>query len=387
MYRTLGFHRTVAKLSKISVNSSSNSDLVFTSTRTLSISSSKFSDIRLKDSTTSLTSNGISEDTFTTILGEPTFYSQGLGWPQNIYPSGVVQSLLETIHLTTDFPWWGTIVTSTVIIRVCMIPLMVYARRAMVNQINHQPAFNKIKERMQDPNTDIYEKRQIAREIRDHHNKTQTHPWRLFLPIMANGGVLCCNFFALRQMAAVPVASMKTGGILWFQDLTLADPYFLLPVITATSVFVNMKLGGDGTTKFDDQPEVLQKVFYGLILVSIPIASQFPTALNVYWLTSNLFTIFQAKLIQTEYATKLFKIGKIDPFAQAENKKQQQDAFSIFKMPTSTPTPPPISPGSSGPPRSRYSKVGKWTQQHEDELQRKIKEKQDKLKSRSSKES
>lgn len=113
MYRTLGFHRTVAKLSKISVNASSNSDLVFTSTRTLSISSSKFSDIRLKDSTTSLTSNGISEDTFTTILGEPTFYSQGLGWPQNIYPSGVVQSLLETIHLTTDFPWWGTIVTCT----------------------------------------------------------------------------------------------------------------------------------------------------------------------------------------------------------------------------------------------------------------------------------
>ena len=56
----------------------------------------------------------------------------------------------------------------------------------------------------------------------------------------------------------------------------MADPYFLLPVITATSIFVNMKLGGDGTTKFDDQPEVLQKVFYGVILVSIPIASQFP---------------------------------------------------------------------------------------------------------------
>ena len=135
-------------------------------------------------------------------------------------------------------------------------------------------------------------------EIRAHHNKTQTHPWRLFAPIMANGGVLCCNFFALRQMAAVPVASMKTGGttnfynflkvtkyicqysvsgILWFQDLTLADPYFLLPVITATSIFVNMKLGGDGTTKFDDQPEFLQKLFYGFILISIPIASQFPT--------------------------------------------------------------------------------------------------------------
>ena len=111
MYRTLGFHRTVAKLSKISLNSSTNSNLVVTSTRTLCITSSKFSDSELlKDSTTSLTSSGISEDTFT-ILGEPTFYSQGLGWPQNIYPPGVVQSLLETIHLTTEFPWWGTIVT------------------------------------------------------------------------------------------------------------------------------------------------------------------------------------------------------------------------------------------------------------------------------------
>ena len=68
----------------------------------------------------------------------------------------------------------------------------------------------------------------------------------------------------------------SVSGILWFQDLTLADPYFLLPVITAASIFVNMKLGGDGTTKFDDQPEMLQKLFYGLILVSIPIASQFP---------------------------------------------------------------------------------------------------------------
>ena len=64
----------------------------------------------------------------------------------------------------------------------------------------------------------------------------------------------------------------------------------------------------------------------------------------MYWLTSNLFTIIQAKCIQTEYATKAFKIGKIDPFAVAENKRQQQEAFSFFKKPTSTPEPTPKSP-------------------------------------------
>ena len=68
----------------------------------------------------------------------------------------------------------------------------------------------------------------------------------------------------------------------------------MLPVITAASIFVNMKLGGDGTTKFDDQPEMLQKLFYGLILVSIPIASQFP----MVWIRAQSFTSFMADLCQ-----------------------------------------------------------------------------------------
>ena len=92
--------------------------------------------------------------------------------------------------------------------------------------------------------------------------------------------------------------SHSVSGILWFQDLTLADPYFLLPVITATSIFVNMKLGGDGTTKFDDQPEVLQKVFYGLIFVSIPIASQFP----MVWIILHIY-LFLKKCLRGHLQT------------------------------------------------------------------------------------
>jgi len=33
-------------------------------------------------------------------------------------------------------------------------------------------------------------------------------------------------------MANLPVESMKTGGIAWFTDLTVSDPYFALPVLT-----------------------------------------------------------------------------------------------------------------------------------------------------------
>lgn len=36
-------------------------------------------------------------------------------------------------------------------------------------------------------------------------------------------------------MANLPVPSLQTGGLLWFQDLTLSDPTYILPlVVTAT---------------------------------------------------------------------------------------------------------------------------------------------------------
>lgn len=36
-------------------------------------------------------------------------------------------------------------------------------------------------------------------------------------------------------MANLPVPSLQTGGLLWFQDLTLSDPTYVLPlIVTAT---------------------------------------------------------------------------------------------------------------------------------------------------------
>lgn len=42
-------------------------------------------------------------------------------------------------------------------------------------------------------------------------------------------------FIALREMANLPVPSLQTGGLWWFQDLTVSDPTYILPmIVTAT---------------------------------------------------------------------------------------------------------------------------------------------------------
>ena len=49
-------------------------------------------------------------------------------------------------------------------------------------------------------------------------------------------------FLGVRGLANYPLESMMYGGTLWFHDLTVADPYYVLPVFTAVTLFVTMEV-------------------------------------------------------------------------------------------------------------------------------------------------
>jgi YidC/Oxa1 family membrane protein insertase len=100
-------------------------------------------------------------------FSEVPFSSIGLA---HAYPSGWMQSLMETMHLNLDMPWWGTIVTSessrthtnahlapyftsfnisaTVLLRMVVFPLVILSQKSMTNMQNHQPQMQKFQARM-----------------------------------------------------------------------------------------------------------------------------------------------------------------------------------------------------------------------------------------------
>ena len=43
-------------------------------------------------------------------------------------------------------------------------------------------------------------------------------------------------------MANCPVESFTTGGALWFENLTIADPFYLLPLMTSATLFYQVSL-------------------------------------------------------------------------------------------------------------------------------------------------
>jgi YidC/Oxa1 family membrane protein insertase len=102
--------------------------------------------------------------------------------------------------------------------------------------------------------------------------------------------------------------SFASGGLLWFTDLTRADPYFILPILSAAILFA---VGEVSARNVNPQQRRMMRV---VPIVFTAFIARFPTGLFVYWVTSNTITLIQnlfvyhrrrgGSLAQTTQATR-----------------------------------------------------------------------------------
>lgn len=62
--------------------------------------------------------------------------------------------------------------------------------------------------------------------------------FRNFVPPIIQGGIFYSFFKALSGMLHANIESLHTGGIFWFKDLAMPDPYFILPIYTGASLWL-----------------------------------------------------------------------------------------------------------------------------------------------------
>uniref|UniRef100_A0A023FS83 Putative cytochrome oxid n=1 Tax=Amblyomma cajennense TaxID=34607 RepID=A0A023FS83_AMBCJ len=232
----------------------------------------------------------------------PTLQSVGLGgWS----PSGIVQQLLDFLHASTGLPWWATIAVSTVVVKVCLLPLVLKGQRNSIHMNNNLPQMQHLQAKMTEArNTgNQLEAARIANELMVFMKEKKINPLKSMIIPLAQAPVFISFFFALRGMANLPMESFKTGGMLWFTDLTVADPYYLLPLITSVSLFCTLELGAESGVR-NDNLQWTKYVFRCLPVVIFPVTMNFPSALLCYWVTSNLFTLCQVGVLRIEAVRK-----------------------------------------------------------------------------------
>ncbi len=199
-----------------------------------------------------------------------------------------VFTLLNYIHSLLG-NWGWSIVLMTLLIRVVLFPL---TYKGMVSMNKLKELSPKIKE--------------IQLKYKGEHQKINAHTMELYKKHGANpmGGCLPILlqipvFFAIYRVLQNAVELKDAPWILWIQDLSVMDPYYVLPVAMGITMFVHQKLT---PTNFTDPMQ--EKIMKFLPLIFTFFFVTFPAGLTLYWFINNIFSILQQMYVNSIFAKK-----------------------------------------------------------------------------------
>jgi len=242
-------------------------------------------------------------------VGEPTLESMGLAsW----WPSGRLQYFLESMHVNLGLEWFQAIAVATLCMRMLMIPAVVMAQRNVANMNNNTPQLAALQEKITDARRrgDMFEMAQLTQEMQKFMQKGGINPMKNMLPVALQMPVFMSFFFGLRGMANCPVDSMASGGALWFENLLITDPYYLLPAVTCISTYLQLRSGAEGA-KLDTMGPKMKVAMTALPIVMFPFIMNFASGVTFYWACTNIISLGQARFFKIETIRALFKIPKM----------------------------------------------------------------------------
>ncbi|XP_066536413.1 mitochondrial inner membrane protein OXA1L [Hoplias malabaricus] len=241
-------------------------------------------------------------------VAEPSLAELGLG---SYTPVGLIQNLLEFMHVDVGLPWWGAIVVGTIIARCAVFPVIVKGQREAAKLNNVLPEMTKLTNRINEAKQsgNKFEFSKAYSDMTLFQKKHDVNPLRGFLVPLVQAPVFISFFIALRKMAYLPVPSLQNGGLWWFTDLTASDPYFILPLAVTGTMFAILELGAESGV---DNPNLraMKTVFRIMPFIILPMTINFPTAVFTYWMTSNLFSLGQVALLRHPAVRERFRIPK-----------------------------------------------------------------------------
>ncbi|CAH0382970.1 unnamed protein product [Bemisia tabaci] len=252
----------------------------------------------------------------------PTLQDLGIG--KTTTPVGWVQITLDWLHTSCDLPWWLTIVICTCVIRTVLFPIYVK------NQIN-AANMSKFMPRTQELNQELTLARkrgdqlEVARVSQELHNYMKEHginPLKSMLLPMVQAPIFLCFFLGLRGMANAPVPSMREGGLFWFTDLTVADQYYLLPLITSATLFLTLELGAEFGKMQAGMGPWMKYILRAVPVALFPFTLHFPTAVCVYWTTTNTFSLVQVIVLKIPGLKDKLGIPAVAPAAKKLDSKK-----------------------------------------------------------------
>jgi YidC/Oxa1 family membrane protein insertase len=201
----------------------------------------------------------------------------------NFIESGYINFLgMVEIDLGGGVGNWGVaIILLTVFIKLCFFKLSATSYRSMANMRKVAPKLAVIREQHAD------NKEKLGQEMMALYKKEKINPLGGCLPILVQMPV----FIALYWVLAESVELRQAPFMLWINDLSAIDPYFVLPLLMGASMFVQMQLNPTPPDPIQARVMKLMPIIFTVFFLF------FPSGLVLYWVVNNLLSITQQYVI------------------------------------------------------------------------------------------
>lgn len=193
-----------------------------------------------------------------TIIAEPLFW------------------LLDKIH-TLVGNWGWAIILLTVLIKLVFYKLSETSGKSMAKMRRMQPKMQALKERYGD------DREKLNRAMMELYQKEKINPFAGCLPILIQMPV----FIALYWVLLESVELRQAEWILWVNDLSSPDRFYILPVLMGLAMWAQQKLNPQPT----DPIQARMLMIMPLLMVAF--ATIMPAGLVLYWVVNTVLSVAQ----------------------------------------------------------------------------------------------
>jgi len=195
--------------------------------------------------------------------------------------------LLQNIYGFTN-NWGWAIILLTCLVKLVFYPLSAASYKSMAKMKKLQPRMATLKERFGD------DKQKFQQEMMKLYKTEKVNPAGGCLPIMVQIPVFIALYWTLLESVELRQASF----MFWLNDLSLPDPYFVLPIIMGVSMLAQHFLNPAPVDP------IQKKIMMALPFVFTIFFLWFPAGLVLYWVVNNLLSISQQYYITRKFADK-----------------------------------------------------------------------------------
>ena len=196
---------------------------------------------------------------------------------------------LNFVHKLTG-NWGWSIIIVTLLIKLLFYPLQQASGRSMAKMRAVGPRMKQIQETFKD------DREKLGRAMMDLYKKEKINPLAGCLPMIVQIPV----FISFYRVLLESVEMRQAPFLMWINDLSSRDPYFVLPLLMGGAMFAQFRLN-------PAPPDPMQaKIMQFMPLIMTGMMAFFPSGLTLYWLTNTVLSIAQQwrvnKVVEAEAA-------------------------------------------------------------------------------------